>query len=110
MLKMEPHEIPMENLDALTLNLEVARAPALLSNRREEVAASGLVKFMSDRPERVFFASDSAGRREMLADILMTIGKIGMENERIKDIDINPLIISGGKPIAVDALVVLQTT
>jgi len=44
---------------------------------------------------------------DMLADILITIGKIGMENERIKEIDINPLIISNGKPVAVDALVVL---
>ena len=46
--------------------------------------------------------------KEMLADILMTVGKIGIENDRIKEIDINPLIISGGKPVAVDALVVLQ--
>jgi len=45
---------------------------------------------------------------EMLADILITIGKIGMENEKIGEIDINPLIISGSKPVAVDALVVLQ--
>ncbi|MEA3437652.1 MAG: acetate--CoA ligase family protein, partial [Thermodesulfobacteriota bacterium] len=41
---------------------------------------------------------------EMLADILITIGKIGMENEKIEEIDINPLIISGNKPVAVDAL------
>ena len=45
---------------------------------------------------------------EMLADILITIGKIGMENEKIGEIDINPLIISGRKPVAVDALIVLQ--
>ena len=44
---------------------------------------------------------------DMLADILITIGKIGMENEKIKAVDINPLIISNGKPVAVDALVVL---
>ena len=44
---------------------------------------------------------------DMLADIMLTIGKIGMENEKIKEIDINPLIISNGKPVAVDALVVL---
>jgi hypothetical protein len=48
--------------------------------------------------------------QDMLADILMTVGQIGIENEHIKEIDINPLIISNGKPIAVDALVVLQTT
>jgi len=46
--------------------------------------------------------------KDLLADILMTVGKIGIENDRIKEIDINPLIISGGKPVAVDALVVLQ--
>ena len=44
----------------------------------------------------------------ILTDILITIGKIGMENEAIKEIDINPLIISGNKPVAVDALVVLK--
>ena len=43
----------------------------------------------------------------ILADILIALGKIGLENESIKEIDINPLIISGGKPVAVDALVVL---
>ena len=46
--------------------------------------------------------------KDLLADILMTVGQIGIENDRIKEIDINPLIISGGKPVAVDALVVLQ--
>ena len=45
---------------------------------------------------------------EMMADILIAIGKIGMENEKIREIDINPLIISGRKPVAVDALIVLQ--
>jgi len=48
--------------------------------------------------------------REMLADILITLGKIGMENEEIKEIDINPLIISGNKPVTVDALVVLESS
>jgi acetate---CoA ligase (ADP-forming) subunit beta len=46
----------------------------------------------------------------ILTDILITIGKIGMENENIKEIDINPLIISGNKPVAVDALVVLKAS
>ena len=46
--------------------------------------------------------------KDILAEMLMTVGRIGIENDRIKEIDINPLIISGGKPVAVDALVVLQ--
>ena len=45
--------------------------------------------------------------QDMLADILIALGRIGMENEIIKEIDINPLILSGGSPVAVDALVVL---
>jgi acetyl-CoA synthetase (ADP-forming) len=48
--------------------------------------------------------------KDMLAEILMAVGKIGMENDHIKEIDINPLIISDGKPVAADALVVLQTS
>jgi len=46
--------------------------------------------------------------RELLADMLIKVGQIGIENENIKEIDINPVIISGGKPVAVDALVVLE--
>jgi acetyl-CoA synthetase (ADP-forming) len=45
---------------------------------------------------------------DMLAEILITVGQIGIENEAIKEIDINPVIISDGKPVAVDALVVLE--
>jgi len=45
---------------------------------------------------------------DTLAQILMNVGRIGLENEAIKEIDINPLILSGARPVAVDALVVLQ--
>ncbi len=45
----------------------------------------------------------------ILTDILLALGKIGMENESIKEIDINPLIVSGNKPVAVDAMVVLKS-
>jgi acetyl-CoA synthetase (ADP-forming) len=45
---------------------------------------------------------------DLLCDILMKVGVIGMENELIQEIDINPLILSGEKPVAVDALVVLK--
>ena len=46
--------------------------------------------------------------KDMVAEILITIGQIGMENKAIKEIDVNPVIISDGKPVAVDALVVLR--
>lgn len=43
-----------------------------------------------------------------LACILIAVGQIGLENDGIKEIDINPVIISSGKPIAADALVILE--
>jgi acetyl-CoA synthetase (ADP-forming) len=46
--------------------------------------------------------------RDVLSDILIAVGKMGLENEEIQEIDINPLKIKNGKPIAVDALVVLK--
>jgi len=46
--------------------------------------------------------------REILSEMLINVGRIGTENDTIKEIDINPVIISGSRPIAVDALVVLQ--
>lgn len=46
--------------------------------------------------------------RDLLADILINVGRIGLENDAVKEIDINPLILSGSKPVAVDALVVLE--
>ena len=55
------------------------------------------------------FRGQPAVDREVLADILIAIGNIGMEQDKVKEIDINPMKIAGdGKPIAVDALVVLD--
>jgi len=45
---------------------------------------------------------------DRLAEILIAVGNIGLENEAIKEIDMNPVILSGSRPIAVDALVVLE--
>jgi acetate---CoA ligase (ADP-forming) subunit beta len=49
-----------------------------------------------------------AADMDLLCDILVKVGEIGMENESIQEIDINPLILSGAKPVAVDALIVLK--
>jgi acetyl-CoA synthetase (ADP-forming) len=46
--------------------------------------------------------------REILADILIALGKVGLENPAVREIDINPLIVQGdGRPVAVDALIIL---
>lgn len=46
---------------------------------------------------------------DALAEILINVGRIGLENEQVKEIDINPVIISGTRPVAVDALVILDS-
>lgn len=45
---------------------------------------------------------------EELSEILIRVGEIGLDNDAIKEIDVNPLILSGSQPVAVDALVVLN--
>jgi acyl-CoA synthetase (NDP forming) len=45
---------------------------------------------------------------ELLSAMLINAGKLGLENDAIKEVDANPLIISGTKPVVVDALVVLE--
>ncbi len=78
---------PLEKQDALDMMQEI-RACKILEEIRGMAAAD----------------------KDMLAEMLITVGKIGVENDRIKEIDINPVIISAGKPVAVDALIVLQQT
>jgi acetyltransferase len=45
--------------------------------------------------------------RDALAAILVALGRIGLERPDVASIDVNPLIVRDGKPVAVDALVVL---
>ena len=54
------------------------------------------------------FRGSPAVDREALAKALVGIGELGMSCDSIAEIDINPLIICGDKPVAVDALVVLK--
>jgi acetate---CoA ligase (ADP-forming) subunit beta len=46
--------------------------------------------------------------KALLVKALVGIGNLASEHNEIAEIDINPLIISNGKPIAVDGLVVLK--
>lgn len=46
--------------------------------------------------------------RDALAGILIALGKIGLEVSEVAEIDVNPIIIENGAPIAVDALVSLR--
>ena len=54
------------------------------------------------------FRGKPAVNRDILADALINLGRIGLEIDEVAEIDINPLIINGDTPVAVDALVVLR--
>ena len=45
-----------------------------------------------------------------LSQSIISLGNIGLENDSIEQIDVNPLIIKSGQPIAADALVILRQT
>jgi len=47
--------------------------------------------------------------RKILAQALIGLGNLGMENSKVKEVDINPLLIAkDGRPVAVDALIILD--
>ncbi|HHO75166.1 MAG TPA: carboxylate--amine ligase [Deltaproteobacteria bacterium] len=54
------------------------------------------------------FRGKPAVNRDVLSDTLISLGRIGLEVDEIDEIDINPLIVQGDTPIAVDALIVLR--
>lgn len=54
------------------------------------------------------FRGSPAVDRDALAKALMGVGDLGIKDDAIAEIDINPLIVCGDKPVAVDALVVLR--
>jgi len=54
------------------------------------------------------FRGFKAVDREALADILVRLGDLGLAFEQIKEIDINPLIVCEGMPIAVDATIIVE--
>jgi acetyl-CoA synthetase (ADP-forming) len=45
---------------------------------------------------------------DQIVHLVIQLGKIGLEQPKIKEIDTNPIILCGSRPVAVDALVVLS--
>jgi hypothetical protein len=43
-----------------------------------------------------------------LAKWLITLGWLAVKLEKIQEIDVNPLLIVGGEPVAVDASIILR--
>ena len=47
--------------------------------------------------------------REELAAVVMALARIAADHPHVSEVDINPLLLSGGHPVAADALVVLSS-
>ncbi len=54
------------------------------------------------------FRGEKAVDRDVLAQALVGIGNLGLMHDEIAEIDINPLVVKDGRPVAVDALVILK--
>lgn len=54
------------------------------------------------------FRGEPAVDRPALARLLVALGEIGLEGPRVAEIDLNPVKLPHGRPVAVDALVVLK--
>jgi acetyl-CoA synthetase (ADP-forming) len=76
---------PLERIDAEEMLAEV-HAAKLLDSIRGQPAAD----------------------RQALGDLLIALGKVGLEREEIAEIDLNPVLLDGPRPVAADALVVLK--
>jgi acetyl-CoA synthetase (ADP-forming) len=76
---------PLERRDALEMTKEIKGAPVLGAFR-------GMAPVDMD----------------LLVSMLIKAGQLGLELEAVKEVDVNPLIVAGQKPVAVDALVVLE--
>ena len=50
-----------------------------------------------------------AADEKRLTDMLINVGRIGLDIPEVSEIDLNPVIISGSKPVVVDALIILKT-
>ncbi|MBN2042050.1 MAG: acetate--CoA ligase family protein [Spirochaetes bacterium] len=56
------------------------------------------------------FRGSPAVNRDLLIKSLIQLGNIGLEYEEISEIDINPVIITGSNPVAVDSLIILSNS
>ena len=77
-------------------------APITEIDAREMIEEIRTKKIMGE------FRGSPAVNTEILIKALVGISELGKKYDEIAEIDINPIIVSGNKPVAVDALVVLS--
>ena len=79
-----------------------AAAPLTLAEARRMVGG------LRTRALLEAFRGEPAVDRDALARVLVGLGTLATERPDVQSVDLNPLVVRGGTPIAVDALVVLD--
>lgn len=54
------------------------------------------------------FRALKAVDKKIMVSSLVALGRIGLEHDTIQEIDVNPLVVEDGNPVAVDALVTFR--
>ncbi len=86
---------------------DVVFALAPLSPTQARVMLEGMrFKHLLTQP----FRGEEPVDLDALAALLVGLGRLAVERPDIESVDVNPLIVVKGKPIAVDALIVTNTT
>jgi acyl-CoA synthetase (NDP forming) len=73
------------------------------------VDALEMVEELKAAPLLGAFRGEPEIDREALARALVSLGTIGLQHPEINSIDVNPMIVAGRRPIAVDALIERST-
>src|SRR5262249_27669574 len=72
------------------------------------VEAQRMIDGLRTQPLLGPFRGEPGVDRGALARLLVGLGRLGVERADVRSVDLNPLIVRDGKPIAVDALVELD--
>ena len=87
---------------------EVMTDSAFAAAPLSHAEALGLIGRLKTQKLLNGFRGFAAVERDALADLLVRIGELGLAYPQIREIDLNPLIVRDGKPIAVDATIILD--
>lgn len=70
------------------------------------VGPADIMKKVTHRPHP-FAMAPLFGRSAALESLLLAVSAVALNHPEVREIDINPIIISGAMPVAVDALIAL---
>ena len=87
---------------------EALRDVVFASVPLDEASARALPDRLATRALLGAFRGEPAIDRDALARVLLGLSRLALERPDVASVDLNPLIVRGGMPIAVDALVELE--